>query len=126
MAHTILMEYEPDAMLMVESHFNNIVRGKPLHRYEWFVDGTDGSLLGTSKEVVVSLKGEKEPRRFPIEGNWFPDAFGGSMGELMQAVTEDREPATSGADNLSSIKIAYAAVESARTGRAVELAEIGA
>lgn len=126
MAHTILMEYEPEARLMVESHFNNIVRGKALHRYEWFVDGTDGSLLGTSKEVVVSLKGEKEPRRFPIEGNWFPDAFGGSMGELMQAVTEDREPVTSGADNLNSIKIAYAAVESARTGRAVELAEIGA
>jgi hypothetical protein len=32
---------------------------------------------------------------------------------------------TSGRDNLESIRIAYAAVESANTGRTVELSEIG-
>ena len=37
---------------------------------------------------------------FPIRGQWFPDAFGGSMGEMMTALTEGREPQTSGRDNL--------------------------
>ena len=75
----------------------------------------------------LSLKSEPETKHvFAIQGKWFPDAFGGSTGQLMRAITEDREPETSGADNLESIKIAYAAVESSRSGRAVELAEIGA
>ena len=62
---------------------------------------------------------------FPIGGRWFPDAFGGSMGELMQALAERREPETSGRDNLNTLRIAYAAVESSETGQAVSLAEIG-
>jgi predicted dehydrogenase len=44
------------------------------------------------------------------------------MGELLSALAEGRPPQTSGEDNLDTIRIAYAAVESARTGRAVELA----
>jgi len=43
------------------------------------------------------------------------------MGEMMQALYEKRAPMTSGQDNLNSIKIAYAAVESSTTGEAVIL-----
>ena len=43
------------------------------------------------------------------------------MGELMSALKEGREPETSGQDNLASIAIAYAAVESAASGNAVEI-----
>jgi hypothetical protein len=43
------------------------------------------------------------------------------MGEMMTALTEQREPQTSGRDNLNSIRIAYAAVESSTTGEAVAL-----
>jgi predicted dehydrogenase len=42
------------------------------------------------------------------------------MGEMMQALTERREPQTSGRDNLNSVRIAYAAVESSETGKAVD------
>lgn len=126
MTHTILMDYAPEDHLTAVSHFNNIVQTKALHRYEWFVDGTEGSLCGSGSELVLSLKSEPETKHvFAIQGKWFPDAFGGSMGELMRAIAEEREPETSGADNLESIEIAYAAVESSRTGRSVELAEIG-
>jgi predicted dehydrogenase len=126
MNHTILLEYEPDAMLSAVSHFNNIVQTRALHRYDWFIDGTEGSLQASNSELTLSLKSAPEQKQvFAIQGRWFPDAFGGSMGELMRAVAEEREPQTSGLDNLNSIKIAYAAVESAATGRTVELSEIG-
>ncbi|MFN3653382.1 MAG: Gfo/Idh/MocA family protein [Armatimonadota bacterium] len=126
MHHAILMEFEPDAHLTAMSHFNNIVQTRALHGYDWYIDGTEGSVHGTWSEVALSLKAAPEVKQvFAIKGQWFPDAFGGSMGELMRAIQEDREPSTSGQDNLNSIKIAYAAVRSAETGRAVELAEIG-
>ena len=60
---------------------------------------------------------------FPVEGQWFPDAFGGSMGEMMSAISEDREPLTSGRDNLDSIRIVMASVRSSEEGRTVRLDE---
>ena len=126
MTHTILLEYEPDAMVTGMSHFNNIVQTRALHRGEWFIDGTEGSLQGSQSELVVSFRKTPEQKQvFAIQGRWFSDAFGGSMGELMRAVLEEREPMTSGRDNLESIKIALAAVESAASGRTVALSEIG-
>ena len=122
MCHVILMDFAPDAQVMAVSHFNNIVRVPPMHRYEWFVDGTEASAMVSHDEVVLSFTespGRKETVR--ILGRWFPDAFGGSMGELMRALHEGRQPQTSGHDNLKSIRIAYAAVESAATGDAVAL-----
>ena len=122
MFHTILMEYPPEAQLMALSYFNNIVRTPALHQYSWFIDGTEGSATASNDELTVALKENPDhSQTFQIEGQWFPDAFGGSMGELMRALNEGREPATTGRDNLSSIAIAYAAVESSETGRAVEL-----
>src|SRR5436190_4151223 len=125
MIYSILCEYEPEAQVMTTLHFNNIIAASGLHRYEWLIDGTEGSLAASQTEVTVCLKespGEKVT--FPIRGRWFPDAFGGSMGEMMRALTERREPQTSGRDNLNSIRIAYAAVESSRSGQAVEIAEV--
>lgn len=122
MTHTILMEYEPEAQLTAMSHFNNIVQTRALHRYDWFIDGTDGSLQAGQTELTLSFRESPDEKRvFAIQGKWFPDAFGGSMGELMRAVAEDREPETSGRDNLESIQIAYAAVESAETGATMTL-----
>lgn len=122
MIHTILCEFAPDAMLMAMTHFNNIVRAPRLHRYEWYLDGTEGSAMASHHEVSLAFKDAPDHQQsFPIQGTWFPDAFGGSMGEMMRALNEDREPQTSGRDNLNSIKIAYAAVESARSGNSVAL-----
>ncbi len=122
MCHVILMEFPPEAQVMAVSYFNNIIRTPQLHRYEWFIDGTEASAMLSHSELVVSFKDEPEHQQtFRIRGSWFPDAFGGSMGELMRALAEGREPQTSGRDNLNSIQIAYAAVESATTGKTVEL-----
>jgi len=122
MVYSILCEYEPAAQVMTTLHFNNIIAASALHRYEWLIDGTEGSLAASQTEVAVCLKENPGAKiTFPIRGRWFPDAFGGSMGEMMRALAGRREPETSGRDNLSSIRIAYAAVESSKTGQAVEL-----
>lgn len=122
MIYSILGEYEPADQLMTTLHFNNIVPTRALHRYEWFLDGTNGSAAASQTELVVSFKDNPEQKQvFTIQGRWFPDAFGGSMGEMLTALAAKREPATSGRDNLNTIRIAYAAVESSQTGQAVAL-----
>jgi predicted dehydrogenase len=57
----------------------------------------------------------------PIE---LPDRLG-SLAELAAAIREGREPETSGQDNLRSLALVLAAIESARTRLAVELPDVG-
>ena len=122
MCHTILCEFRPKDMLQAVSHFNNIVRAPQMFRYEWFVDGTDGSAMVNRSELVVSFRANPDHvQTYQLKGAWFPDAFAGSMGEMMSALTEGREPMTSGEDNLNTIRIVDAAVESAKTGKTVTL-----
>ncbi|HEY8685207.1 MAG TPA: Gfo/Idh/MocA family oxidoreductase [Chloroflexota bacterium] len=124
MVYTILGEYPPDARLMTTLHFNNIVSTQAMHDYEWFLDGTEGSVSASHHEVVLSLKDNPLQRQvIKIQGKWFPDAWGGSMGEMLRALAEGREPVTSARDNLETLRVAYAAVESANSGRTVELHE---
>jgi len=122
MCHTILCEFKPKDQLMAMSHFNNIIRVPQMHRYEWFVDGTDGSAMANRDEVAISLKATPDHvQTYQLKGAWFPDAFGGSMGEMMAALCEKREPMTSGEDNLNTIRIVEAAVVSSKMGEAVKL-----
>jgi predicted dehydrogenase len=127
MIYSLLCEYPPDAQVMATLHFNNIVQVRQaLGRHEWLIDGTDGSLVASQTEVVYATKDAPERKQVvAIQGTWFPEAFGGSMGEMLTSLAEGRPPLTAGRDNLNSIKIAYAAVESSENGRAVTLDEIG-
>ena len=86
------------------------------------IDGTEGSLQATHTQLTLSLKTAPELKQvYALQGRWFPDAFGGSMGEMMRALEESREPQTSGRDNLNTVRIAYAAVRSSETGQTVAL-----
>jgi predicted dehydrogenase len=53
-----------------------------------------------------------------LKGKWFNDGFRGAMGELLCAIEEGREPSNSARGNLSSLALCFAAVQSARTGKA--------
>ncbi len=55
---------------------------------------------------------------------WFPDAFSGPMGALMDAITEGRPPENSGLDNLSTMALVEACYLSLAGKRRVELAEV--
>ena len=55
---------------------------------------------------------------------WIPDAFVGPIGELLSAIEEDREPLTSGRDNLRTLRVLMCAYRSAAEGRRVRIDEI--
>ncbi len=125
MIYSMTLEYEPEAQVMSTLHFNDICYAPPLFDYTWWVDGTEGSVRAGRTEIAFAAKDDEAEQTFELEGSWFPDAFGGSMAEMMNALTEEREPLTSGRDNLNTVRVAYAAVISSNEGRTVELSEIG-
>ncbi len=55
---------------------------------------------------------------------WFPDAFVGTMAQLLCALEENREPEIGGQDNLKTMALVEACYRSVREHRAVEIAEM--
>lgn len=51
-----------------------------------------------------------------LAGRWFDEGFQGTLGELLCAIEENREPDNSARDNLHSLALCFAAVHSAETG----------
>jgi predicted dehydrogenase len=87
-----------------------------------FVAGTLGSLvsdgidLSSQKVTLTRPGGVSHP---VLEGQWFNDGFAGTMGELLCAIEEDREPSNGAEENLRSLAMAFAAVRSRATGKEV-------
>jgi predicted dehydrogenase len=110
--------------LMASMQFNNIVRASGAHSYTWWIDGTEGSIWGTSREISIARTDEPgNVKTFSIEGNWFPDAFQGPLGDLIAATAHGREPAVTPRDNLNTIAMTSAAILSSKGGRVVEREE---
>ncbi|MCL4318739.1 MAG: gfo/Idh/MocA family oxidoreductase, partial [Firmicutes bacterium] len=95
------------------------------------IKGTNGALYNypVGKEDTIAylskdIAGDTwiSPR---LEGRWFPHAFMGTMGELMRAIEEDREPENSVEDNLKTLQMVFAAKRSIEENRPVWLKEIG-
>jgi predicted dehydrogenase len=55
---------------------------------------------------------------------WFPDAFIGTMAQLMIAVERDQQPEVSGRDHLNTMALVDACYKSVKEHRAIELSEI--
>jgi predicted dehydrogenase len=101
----------------------------------WRVEGLDGLARGTigwpdyphRTPSTLDFTTRQRPGywfqpRWPEV--WFPDAFAGTMAELLCALEEDRPPQLSGEDNLRTMALVEACYVSAREHRAVELGEI--
>lgn len=88
------------------------------------VSGTGGSVqsdgpdLGSQTVTLTTLEGRAQP---DLQGTWFNDGFKGAMGALLVAIEQDREPANGAAENLNSLALAFAAIQSRRTGREVAI-----
>jgi predicted dehydrogenase len=82
--------------------------------------GTEGTLISSGEslhEQTVTLYtagGAAQPK---LSGDWFPDGFQGTMGELLCAIEENRQPENNGRDNLRGLALCFAAVASAETGQ---------
>jgi predicted dehydrogenase len=84
-----------------------------------YPEGREDTIRYLSKEL--SLSEWQEPK---LEGRWFPHAFMGTMGELMRAIEDGREPENSVRDNLLTLKMVFAAYRSMAERRPVFLEEI--
>jgi predicted dehydrogenase len=87
-----------------------------------YVAGTQGSIVSAGPHEkgqrlrLVTAAGAAEPE---LEGTWFPDGFRGTMGELLCAIEERRQPTINAADNLTGLAVCFAAVASAATHQSV-------
>ncbi len=77
---------------------------------------SDGPDLGRQSVTLTTAAGIARPT---LHGTWFNDGFRGAMGALLVAIEDDVEPANGAEENLDSLALAFAAVESRRSGRAV-------
>ncbi|MEX0936275.1 MAG: Gfo/Idh/MocA family oxidoreductase [Pirellulales bacterium] len=75
-----------------------------------------GNDLKSQTLTLTTARGSTQPE---LVGKWFPDGFHGTMAELLCAIEEDREPTNSARNNLASLALCFAAVESAERGRPV-------
>ena len=81
-----------------------------------FVTGTLGTARSTGPDLNtqdVALATAQGIARPTLRGSWFPDGFHGTMGELLCAVEEKREPENGARENLASLAVCFAALESA-------------
>jgi predicted dehydrogenase len=84
-----------------------------------YIGGTQGTLhsqgpnLSQQTLTLYTADGIATPR---LKGNWFPDGFRGTMGELLCSIEEDREPINNARENLRSLALCFAAIASATEG----------
>ncbi len=87
-----------------------------------FVVGAEGTLSSVGpdlKKQSVTLSNAAGAAKPRLVGCWFDDGFHGTMGELLCAIEEDREPTNGARDNLKSLELCFAAVASAERHRPV-------
>ncbi|MCM3715516.1 Gfo/Idh/MocA family oxidoreductase [Alkalihalobacillus oceani] len=132
----IHMKFKDETRALIHDNHNNFA-----DHDDWYAtfrfEGTDGIVKGTNGALYNYPVGEEDTLQFyskkidehywfkpTLEGKWFPHAFIGTMGELMRAIEEDREPENSVEDNLLTLKMLFAAYQSMAENRPVHLAEI--
>jgi predicted dehydrogenase len=97
-------------------------------RCRFWIHGTEATIRGgiLHGNDFVELDRGGAVSRFPLEGEWWPDGFGGTMAELVSAVAEEREPYNSARHNLLSLELTLAACRSAeQDGRPVTVGATG-
>jgi predicted dehydrogenase len=105
------------------------------HYIRWRVEGIDGMAQGTigwpaypnRQPSTIDFTSKRRPGylfapRWPEV--WFPDAFAGTMGQLLDSVARGTEPEISGRDNLKTMALIEACYRSLEERRLVRVAEI--
>jgi predicted dehydrogenase len=86
------------------------------------ITGTKGTLTSDGPDLgqqVVTLTTAAGRARPTLAGTWFNDGFRGAMGALLVAIEDDSEPANGAEENLHSLALAFAAIQSRRTGQEI-------
>jgi predicted dehydrogenase len=131
----IHMKFPGEVRGLVHDNHNNIAE-----QDDWYAtfrfEGTEGLIKGTNgalynypegrEDTIQYLTKHIDPKQWfapKLQGRWFPHAFMGTMGELLLAIEEGREPENSVQDNLDTIKMVFASYLSMEENRPVYLEE---
>jgi hypothetical protein len=103
-------------------------------RITWRIEGLDGLALGdigwcqdpytTPSTLRWAARGDAAFHEPCWTESWFPDAFLGTMAQLLVALENGTEPEIGARDNLGTMALVDAAYRSVATGRSVNPAEI--
>lgn len=102
---------------------------------KWRVEGLNGMAQGTigwpvyperspSTLAFTTTQAPNQWFRPKWDEVWFPDAFQGTMAQLLRAVESDSEPEIGGRDNLKSMAAVDACYKSIAEGRTVLFSEV--
>jgi len=103
-------------------------------RIQWRIEGTNGLAIGdigwckdpytTPSTIRYAAKGMLQFQGPVWAESWFPNAFIGTMAQLLISLESGCEPAINGRDNLKTMALVEAAYLSAAQYRSVRLGEI--
>jgi len=103
-------------------------------RIEYRIEGTRGLAVGeigwcqdpytSPSSLRYAAIGDEDFVTAELDGSWFPDAFKGTMLDLLTALDEGKAPMLNGRDNLNTIALVDAAVKSSREQTRVRLDSI--
>ncbi len=115
-----IIKFESGITVSFRLHGLSSMEGRTLR-----IDGTKGSLMGkfgSGSEIRVHIKGQKKERVFPVDSDFI--GHSGADAGLMEAwssVFSGVIPESSAEDSVMSHVMAFAADESARTGKSIAL-----
>ena len=100
----------------------------------WRIEGTNGLAIGdigwckdpyTTPSTVRFASKEQKHFESPVwSESWFPDAFIGTMAQLLVALENGTVPTINGQDNLKTMALVEAAYKSAASGRFISILEV--
>ena len=124
-------KYEGGVSALV--HANHVNRGGD-NSAEYRIDGDKGSIRGTlgllydypnGRVDTLEVNSQVLPTDgwlpYPVTTRWFPDAFIGTMGSVMDAVSSGLPLRASVADNIGTLKMVAALYKSMDSGVSVDL-----
>ena len=125
---TLIMDFDKNLRSV---YLGNVATHSQSQHHHIRIEGTGGIInaqhnnLWSPGSLEYSQVGAEDFWYRPqLEGESFTDGYIGLMGDLMEAISEDREPVVSGQDNLKTMQVIFAAYKSAELGRAVKPSEI--
>jgi predicted dehydrogenase len=114
-------------------HANHVNRGGDNYA-EYRIDGDAGSIRGTlgllydyphgrvdTLEINSSVIPTDGWLPYPVTTRWFPDAFIGTMGSVMTAISTGGQLRSSVAENIGTLKIVEALYQSMDSGKSVDI-----
>jgi predicted dehydrogenase len=124
-SHAIVFRF-PSGLVATHVSVGCAVGSQTTWNGSWRIEGPEGSLEWELDRMwYTHLHRTPEKVRREIFPEKVPAQDQAMLDEFFAAIREDREPECSARDNLQSLAMVFAAIQSAKEGRSVRLSELG-